>query len=863
MFTKEHRPVALPWATQDVTVDAPPPYGSQMSKVPIGADGKPYCVASPEPVDSDGRRTAHTLHVCPDYIPLEGEESCGSAAWLLDTDKVPACVEHCKRLVPHTARRGVVPTLPWALMRDSLRPKLPPAAVLVAEIVGGVAAHRLDSPWTVAVLAPPVLAAAAHNAVKNYLRKQKVDKGRIERGQTDGHHVRTIARRARVGAYMGAASGAWLSAAAAADPHSVAGKLVWAALIPGWAIGAATYWRHKDREAARRAEVAPEPVVLEVAEPEIAVDMLPIKVVEQWARRVGHATGAVPNTTLVEVKRLAGHGTNWSGVIESIPGTIDLSALSVHTHGRIASAYHATGADITIDAYPGDASRARIMLQPDNPLCRVQTWEGPADDTFITGLSTLGRYSDGDIAQYLWFNDGGPWHDLICGCTGSGKSELVAMLIATELNSHGLCLSWVADPCKGQSYGDLQDCVDWFARDLFETRFLLLGAVKEMMRRNNVFSQRRLKTWFACPEFPLLVITIDEAHEILKDPICLQLVERLANMARKVGIKLRIITQVPMVSQLGGSTPIKDALVAGQLIILRIGSAVSAQVAVGGAAEIAPHRLPKLWPEHSEAAGQTTAGLGFLLGSSSRNARLRTVWPGKEITAWLRHGRPATEIDAILSDPRVTKKHRAPEDLDWLRDELGPLTITPGVFSPEAQKVSGALWGGRQARNDALANAPINDADILPNDAAVLLIEAATAFEGGGDVAALRSAAAPAPTAVPNTPPTETTKGDKTKTLTRDLVVLAAVTKAGPDGRITREEIFTEMKRYPRPPADSTVRGVILDLTRAGVLISGGDIPSGTFAVGTKAKAQAKTIKAAADRVIDEALDGDPELINA
>ena len=806
-----------------------PAGATRMSLSYLDEQGSACRAEWPVPVGADDRRTAHRRHRCssPRHIEINGERvPCDQIQWLTPDDPDRFCPDHGDRMMPAesvTVRRG--PMLPWADVRSALRPHLPPWVVLSTEIVGGIGAHNSGMPpLAVAAIASPVLGFAAHRKVLTYLRKRAEGRERIEEGQDTGRRVETIRRRARYAAYMGSASGLWLGAASAVDPATIIGKVAWSLMPVSWAIGAGTWWRYQ-RDLSNR----PEPEqVLEVEDPEVEVDLLPMKVIAQWDLRIGGKDKILAGTTLVDVRRLPGQGTNWAARIESVPGELDLSDPPSRALGLIAGAYRCGTADITLDGVPGDASQAMILVQQDNPLAPVQHWQGPdIAEIMRSGRSFLGPYADGEESHYVWFNAGGPWHDLICGCTGSGKSELVTMLIVTELLSEGLMLSWVADPQQGQSYGELQDHVDWFARSIGEIRLMLLAAVKEMMRRNKIFSKSRQKTWRPTQEYPLLVITIDEAHDVLKDDVCRQLVVKLANMARKCGIKLRIITQVPLLDQLGGSTPIKDALVAGQIIVLRTGSAISSQGAVQGAAEIHPHRLPKVWPAHTACAGQTTAGLGYLLGVETRNARIRTVWPGDDLGK-------------------------------WIRDHTKQLVITPGAMSQDAIDVSGPLWGGRIARAEAFEAAPLRDEDILPNGQAVALIQEATQFQASGKLGGMLAGGTVSADGTGNeiTMPTFGAPVSAGKVGAKTKVLAAAVRLADENGRVTRKAIVDGLAR---DVAGRTVTDNLVKLIGEGMLVNGGDIPHGSYAVTEKGRVASS---AAADLSIEKALNGNLEAIN-
>jgi hypothetical protein len=114
------------------------------------------------------------------------------------------------------------------------------------------------------------------------------------------------------------------------------------------------------------------------------------------------------------------------------------------------------------------------------------------------------------------------------------------------------------------------------------------------------------------------VLTIEEAHAVLAIPEARSIVEDIAKMARKCGIKLRLVVQVPLLDQLGKSTTLREQVKSGNVIILRTANRLTGQVAFDGALPVDPALLPREWPD-----GTSTAGLSYVLGPQSRPAPCR------------------------------------------------------------------------------------------------------------------------------------------------------------------------------------------------------------------------------------------------
>ncbi|MGP3979408.1 hypothetical protein ACTWQF_36455 [Streptomyces sp. 8N114] len=352
---------------------------------------------------------------------------------------------------------------------------------------------------------------------------------------------------------------------------------------------------------------------------------------ELWETRVAHEKGALTGSWLSDFEKVA-DGNSSRAIINLPPGQLE-TAQAVSATGRVASAFGVPPSNVVIEATRDGANdKAQLSLYRSNPLQAVHLWPGPHLLDHEAGVAPIGVYADsGHVPYRFWRPGSGPVHDLIAGTTDAGKSRLLDQLLAYERHSP-LMVSWVIDPQRGQSLPDWQDAVDWFADSVAEGKKLLKAAQREMYRRNRLLArmvwtdekgrQRRGKASFTPTlELPLLCVTIDEAHAILADPECVKIAEDLAKMARKCGIKLRLVTQVPLLSQLGNSQTLRDMVAAGNVVVLRTANRLSGQVAFNGAIPADPHALPREFPD-----GSTTSGLAYSLGPQSRSSVLRTFY---------------------------------------------------------------------------------------------------------------------------------------------------------------------------------------------------------------------------------------------
>lgn len=406
-----------------------------------------------------------------------------------------------------------------------------------------------------------------------------------------------------------AASGAvvWLAITARIGAGTPMPAVLW---LAGCALAAPWWWHHRIRCVPTVGATSPNEA-------------------EVWSERIGAANGPLPGSTLTNLVRSRG---GWSATVQLVPGkhTTD-DAVGKTT--QITSAFDRTSGSVVVEpTADGSASRASLLVLDRNPLHQVQPWPGPSAFNTTSGLATIGVHADGTTAPYRFYRLGsGSVHDLIAGTTDSGKSRLLDQLLAAERHS-GLAVSWVIDPQRGQSLPDWVDGVDWFAVSVEEGVRMLRAARDVMYARNAHLARiewideqgrkRRGKGFFdPSPDMPLLSVTIEEAHRVLAVPEAKQMAEEIAIMSRKCGIKLRLVVQVPLLDQLGGSATLRDMVASGNVIVLRTAGRMTGQVAFQGSLPVEPNKLPRQFPD-----GSSTAGLGFILGPSDRPATMRTYY---------------------------------------------------------------------------------------------------------------------------------------------------------------------------------------------------------------------------------------------
>jgi hypothetical protein len=366
--------------------------------------------------------------------------------------------------------------------------------------------------------------------------------------------------------------------------------------------------------------------------------------ITEWAATVARPGGPLTDSRLLETEDIRG---GWAGTIEILRGNTDRAVMATKDIG---AALKLKAGSIFIEPTDqGELYLARILVLPDNPLAKRIDWPGPTLDT-STGVSVLGQYADGEPVNYRHYRPGsGPVHDLISGCTDSGKSRTVEQLLAEERHS-GVIVSHLIDGKRGTSLPDWAESVDEYATSLEEARDLLTKDRNRMYLRIAILKtcgwvddqgrSRKGLSQFDPGDprhgLPMLSITIDEAQNILSDDMCRSRVEEMIGMSRSCGIKFRLITQVPLLPQLGNSMVIRDAVAAGNVIILRTANRLTGQVAFNGALPVDPCSLPKEWPD-----GSTTSGLGFVFAPGADRPSAMRVGYVEDPFGWAISGTPA------------------------------------------------------------------------------------------------------------------------------------------------------------------------------------------------------------------------------
>jgi hypothetical protein len=419
---------------------------------------------------------------------------------------------------------------------------------------------------------------------------------------------RLPARRDLIAALSASTTGGGLLTAMAATGGVQIGDSPFPGLLLAWGLGHGIYWwRRGKRTAAPVSDLGAQ--------------------MQAWQDNVACADGSLPGSKLVNVVTT---DYGWTGVI----------VLKKGNYRRAVSAVNDIAADLDLPeemlqvekAMGKSARRAIIAVFDRNPLQGVLDFPGPQILDIETGRAQVGIFYDGEPAQYAFWKPSGPVHTVVYGATDGGKSRFLDMLLGTE--RHNGIVSFVCDPQGGQSLPRWREAVDWYEDTALGGLAMLHEVRKIMYERSARYSMmefidhkgRKLRGrdhFVVGDPDPLISVTIDEAHRVLNLAGGPALVLELIQMARKCGIKMRLVFQGPKANMFGSgpeSTDIREQAQSGNTVMFRTASALTDSIGLPGW-DVNPSQLPMYWPDKT-----STAGLGYIKGPDNRQAMMRAYF---------------------------------------------------------------------------------------------------------------------------------------------------------------------------------------------------------------------------------------------
>jgi hypothetical protein len=370
-----------------------------------------------------------------------------------------------------------------------------------------------------------------------------------------------------------------------------------AGVVLGW-----PWWHHlRQRPPVEPVETQPqEPATEEPAAP--VVDPL----TAYWARRwqsevVGE--GVCEGTTLVHA--ISPRPGVTEAIIRLAPGSKPKQIVKTGTDIEVAMDLDegTVGWRTT-----GKAAKLQISIAERSYIADGVPWTGT---TCTNGRCQITTFADGSPGHWVFSRPNfGVLGGLVVGSSGAGKSRALGALIANLLDDGWQTI--VGDPQNGQSLPDWKDTVEYHA-GVDAVVLLLRRYHAEVMRRSlmladvgvNVFDENDPRVQKLGLRKTMTII--DECQLVLipNTPIVV-LAEQIAETMRKTGCGLILATQLPQMRSLGGSIRLRDALVGGNALVLRLsnrgsGTTILPDGFVGDPFAIEP-----------EIDGKTTAGMGYL-----------------------------------------------------------------------------------------------------------------------------------------------------------------------------------------------------------------------------------------------------------
>lgn len=347
-----------------------------------------------------------------------------------------------------------------------------------------------------------------------------------------------------------------------------------------------------------------------------------------------------------------------------------------------------------------DESVITLIVTPKvNPhFTENQSWTGPTLDK-LTGLYQHGVYPDGPALLRLFRAENNhpirACNGLWTGTTGGGKSRGNAIKITEQAKSQ-MFVNWYGDGKDGASAPELEPFVDWYADTLDETIKMLRAAWKVMKVRAKkikklyqaAFRGQRV-IYLGDKAFPFLQITLDEAQEFLKHPIVAKLVKALLRMGNQCGIGVDLLTQVPLLAELGGASGdggaevIRAMAKAGNVVVYKADETFTGRVTLTSDLEVDPKDLPRI------------SGVCYIAGHTARSTMCRGLYAEQEQLFGLLADTPVLTLDEASAraagEDYSTRHQRAQES------EVEPEEMDLGDLEAELAVLLGERLPGQDA----------------------------------------------------------------------------------------------------------------------------------------------------------------------
>jgi S-DNA-T family DNA segregation ATPase FtsK/SpoIIIE len=192
------------------------------------------------------------------------------------------------------------------------------------------------------------------------------------------------------------------------------------------------------------------------------------------------------------------------------------------------------------------AHRFELRVLSADPHADAITWPGPSAWS-ITEPIDLGPFEDASPARVLLLRR----HALLGGVSGSGKSGGLNVLMG-NLTACADVVIWAIDLKRGMELGPWASCIARLATTPAEARALLADAVAVLEARAAALAASGKRVWEPTPDYPALVIIVDEYAELADDaPDSTSNADSIARRGRAVAVTLIAATQRPTQKAMG------------------------------------------------------------------------------------------------------------------------------------------------------------------------------------------------------------------------------------------------------------------------------------------------------------------------
>ncbi|WP_250904628.1 FtsK/SpoIIIE domain-containing protein [Actinomadura sp. NEAU-AAG7] len=192
------------------------------------------------------------------------------------------------------------------------------------------------------------------------------------------------------------------------------------------------------------------------------------------------------------------------------------------------------------------ANRFELRVLNTDPHADAIPWPGPSVSSIAEPID-LGPFEDATNARVLLLRR----HALIGGVAGSGKSGGINVLMG-NLSACRDVVIWAIDLKRGMELQPWASCIDRLATTPEQARAMLRDAVTVLEARAEWLTANGRRVWNPAPEYPALVIVVDEYAELADDaPDAASDTDSIARRGRAVAVTLIAATQRPTQKAMG------------------------------------------------------------------------------------------------------------------------------------------------------------------------------------------------------------------------------------------------------------------------------------------------------------------------